>query len=63
MTLKMDSRGVSGNRPEWSEGGLKRVVQMVVHLCPFSMESKIPMLLIQLDTDVSLEFLRGPKVP
>jgi len=23
MTLKMDSRGASGNRPEWSEGGLK----------------------------------------
>ena len=58
MTLKMDSRVY----PEIDLSGLRRVLQMVVHLYPFTMESKIPMLLIQLDTDVSLEFLRGPKL-
>ena len=50
---------------ELNEGlcGLKkteeRVVQMVVHLCLFTIDSRIPMLLIQLDIGMSLEFLRG----
>ena len=40
----------------------KRVVQTVVHLPPFTMESRIPMVLIQLDTVGSLEFLRGTQL-
>jgi len=34
------------------------VVQTVVHLCLFTMDSGIPMLLIQLDIGMSLVFLR-----
>ena len=40
----------------------KRVVQTVVYLPPFTMESRIPMVLIQLDTVGSLEFLRGTQL-
>ena len=40
----------------------EKVVQTVVHLPPFTMESRIPMVLIQLDTIGSLEFLRGTQL-
>ena len=53
---------------ELEEGrwGLKktkeRVVQTVVHLCLFTMDPRIPMLLVQLDIGVSMEFLRGTQL-
>ena len=34
----------------------ERVVQTDVHLCLFKIDSRIPILLIQLDTRVSMEF-------
>ena len=40
-------------------GPKKKVEQTVVHLSLFTMESRIPMVLIQLDTIGSLGFLRG----
>ena len=40
-------------------GPKKRVVQTVVHFHLFTIESRIPMVLIQLDTGASLGFLRG----
>ncbi len=59
MTLKWTPEGYL----EYGIGCLsvpkKRVVQTVVHLPLFTMESRIPMVLIQLDTVGSLEFPRG----
>ena len=40
----------------------KRVVQTVEHLSLFTMESRIPMVLIQLDTGVSLGFSKGAQL-
>ena len=56
---KWTPEGYPENDTGCLSGPKKRVVQTVVHLPPFTMESRIPMVLIQLDTGVSLGFLRG----
>ena len=56
---KWTPEGCPENDTGCLSGPKKRVVQTVVHLLLFTMESRIPMLLIQLDTIGSLGFLRG----
>jgi hypothetical protein len=59
VSLKMTHRRYPENDKGCLSGPKKRVVQTVVHLSLFTMESRIPMVLIQLDTVGSLGFLRG----
>ena len=62
MTLKWTPEGYPEYDTGCQSGPKKRGVQTVVHLPPFTMESRIPMVLIQLDTIGSLEFLRGTQL-
>ena len=59
MTLKWTHRRYLEYGIGCLSGPKKRVVQTVVHLPLFTMESRIPMVLIQLDTVGSLGFLTG----